>query len=62
MTREEITTGLRIQSAADRRVRYDGHNRRPIHSSLRRLRWRRWRRSSRLHLRCTISSWSRYYA
>ena len=51
MTRDEVLAELRKQSEAGRRVKYDGHNRRPIALSLRRLRWRWSRRRGREFLR-----------
>ena len=47
MTRDEVLAELRSQSEADQRVKYDGHNRRPIALSLKRLRRRRSRRRGR---------------
>ena len=47
MTRGEMLAELRKQSRADRRVKYDGHSRRPVALSMKRLRCRRSRRRSR---------------
>lgn len=54
MTRDEVLVELRKQSRADRRVKYDGHNRRPIALSLKRLRSRRSRRCGREFLRSHV--------
>lgn len=51
MTRDEILADLREQSKADRRVKSDGHNRRPVARSLKRLRRRRHRRRGRVTFR-----------
>ena len=56
MTEAEIVYGLRRQHATEMRLRYDGHNRRSIRSSLRRLRHRRVRRAYGARLRSASSS------
>ncbi len=56
MERQRLEAGLRALAAGDRLMaQYDGHNRRPLKTSMRDLRHRRVRRQMRQRLRQTLA-------
>ena len=58
MTNEEMVAGLRRQMVVQLRLGYDGHSRRPLTTSRRRMRHRRWRRNYGVYLRHVLFYWN----